>query len=597
MLKKFFLNTLSSFVGTWIALLMLGVVGVLVCVGLAARLGGGGSASGGVSKHSILTINLNGVIEETETPVTPDYSMILQGGIERPQTLRGLVQAISNAKDNKNIEAIYLKAGGLAAGPATLDALRAALLDFKKSGKKIFAYGDSYYTGSYFVASVADSIFINPYGMIEMQGISGTSLYMKGLFDKLGINFQVIKVGTFKSAVEPFIMENMSEPARAQLDTLYGNMWEYIRKGISESRKNLTPQKIDSLVNKVNITFASMESTLSSGLVDAAVYERVMDAKLANLVGVEKKKLNFVSVSDLSDDLALAKSMSNKNQVAVLYATGEIVDGSDKGIDFNRLVPIITDLAENDKIKGLVLRVNSPGGSAFGSDQIGEALDYFQSKGKPLAVSMGDYAASGGYWISCGADIIYADPLTITGSIGIFGLLPNGKGLLDKIGVNPQFTGTNPQANFPSLYKPLDENQLAVMQSYVERGYDRFISRVAKGRKMSEEKVRRIAEGRVWDAVMAQKIGLVDKLGSLRDAIEWVGEKAGVSKNMGVTYYPINEPTFWDLVLDGGTFGQLKSNLLKNDFSELADYYLRRYINVYPVQAKMPDFKVGFGWN
>lgn len=595
MLKKFFLNTLSSFVGTWVALMMLGVVAVLVCIGLAARFAGS-SDSEEVTKHSILTINLNGLIEETESPTKPDYNMLFQGTIERPQTLRGLVQAIENAKENRDIDAIYLKAGALAAGPATLDAIRNALKEFKKSGKKIYAYGDAYLSGAYYIASVADSIFINPDGMIQMHGLSSTSLYMKGLFDKLGINFQVIKVGTFKSAVEPYTMENMSEPARAQLDTLFGNMWGYIKKGICENRKKLSPAKIDSLINNVNITFASMEATLASGLVDAAVYERVMDDKLASLIGVEKKKLNFVSPSALADK-ELGNSFGNKNQVAVLYATGEIVDGADRGIDFNRLVPIITDLADNDKVKGLVLRVNSPGGSAFGSDQIGEALDYFQSKGKPLAVSMGDYAASGGYWISCGADIIYADPLTITGSIGIFGLIPNGKGLLEKIGVNPQYAGTNLGADFPTMYKPLDERQLDVMQKYVERGYDNFINRVAKGRKMSPDKVRIIAEGRVWDAMKAQQIGLVDKLGSLQDAINWVGDKAGISKNMGVSYYPVNEPTFWDIVLDGGTFQQLQAKLLTNDFSELKNYYLQRYINIYPVQARMMDFKAGFGFN
>ena len=257
-------------------------------------------------------------------------------------------------------------------------------------------------------------------------------------------------------------------------------------------------------------------------------------------------------------------------------------------------MPIITDLADDENVKGLVLRVNSPGGSAFGSDQIGEALDYFQSKGKPLAVSMGDYAASGGYWISAGANVIYADPLTITGSIGIFGLIPNGEVLLDKIGINPQFAGTNPQANFPTLFKPMDERQLAVVQKNVERGYDRFINRVAKGRKMSPEKVRQIAEGRVWDAIKAKQIGLVDSLGSLDDAITWTAKKASVDGNYNVSVYPVEKPSIWSLLADGSAFDMMMNEMTNQKFSDFVMEYLQSYLSREKVQARMADFKVGF---
>ncbi|MDE6028610.1 MAG: signal peptide peptidase SppA, partial [Muribaculaceae bacterium] len=550
MLKRFLLNTLSSFVGTWIAVMLFGLVAVLVIIGLGVRLGGS-SASSGLSRHSILTLDLKGVIEEKETAITPDFTMLVNRNIERPQTLDVITKALREAAVNKNIDALYIKCGMVSAAPATLDVIRKEVAEFKKSGKKVYAYGDVMMSGAYYVASAADSIFINPYGSVEMSGLSSTTLYLKSLFDKIGISWQVVKVGTFKSAVEPYIMDQMSEPARAQLDTLFGNMWGYMREKICENRKKLNPAKIDSLINVVSITFAPVEEAVKSGLVDKAVYERTMDSRLASLIGKEKKDLKFVSPADLVESNAFTSGLGGKNQIAVLYATGEIVDGSSSGIDYNKLVPIITDLADNDDVKGLVLRVNSPGGSAFGSDQIGEALDYFQSKGKPLSVSMGDYAASGGYWISCGADIIYADPLTITGSIGIFGLIPNGKVLLEKIGVNPQFAGTNPQADFPTLYKPMDERQLAVVQSNVERGYDRFINRVAKGRKMDPSKVRAIAEGRVWDAMNAQKIGLVDKLGDLNDAIEWTAKKASVEGKYSLSVYPELKPSFWNMIVDG----------------------------------------------
>lgn len=593
MLKRFLLNSLSSFVGTWVAIMLFGIVVVLVIIGLGARFGGG-SSMGDINRHSILTLELSGVVEERELEIVPDYSQLINGGIERPQTLNVITKALREAAKNKDIDALYIKCGQLAGAPATLDAIRSEVVDFKKSGKKVYAYGDVLMSGAYYIASVADSIFINPYGSVEMTGLSSTSLYMKSLFDKIGISWQVVKVGTFKSAVEPYIMDKMSEPAKAQLDTLFGNMWSYMRERICENRKKLSPTKIDSLINVVSISFAPVEDAVNSGLVDKAVYERTMDPRLAKLVGVDEKDLNFVSPSDLVASDAFDIEKGGKNQIAVLYATGEIVDGSPTGINYEKLVPIITDLAENDDVKGMVLRVNSPGGSAFGSDQIGEALDYFKSKGKPLAVSMGDYAASGGYWISCNADKIYADPLTITGSIGIFGLIPNGEVLLDKIGVNPQFAGTNPSANFPTLYKPMDERQLDVVQKNVERGYDRFINRVAKGRKMPQEKVRQIAEGRVWDAIKAKNIGLVDNLGSLEDAIEWTAKKASVEGKYNLSVYPEFKPSFWDLIVDGGTFEKLTSGFATQNFSEFAVEYIRHYLNREKIQARMPDFKVGF---
>ena len=341
------------------------------------------------------------------------------------------------------------------------------------------------------------------------------------------------------------------------------------------------------------LVFSSANEAVKNGLVDDAVYERTMDERLAKFIGVEKKKLNFVSVSTLVGQVPWTDAYNSKNRIAVLYATGEIVDGASTGINYQKLVPIITQLADDDNVKGLVLRVNSPGGSAFGSDQIGEALDYFQSKKKPLAVSMGDYAASGGYWISCCADKIYADPLTITGSIGIFGLIPNAKGLADKLGVNPQSVSTNPAANFPTMYEPMDERQLGIMQRYVENGYDRFVKRVAKGRKMSENKVRLIAEGRVWNAIKAKEIGLVDSLGSLGDAIEWTAGKADVLKKYEIAVYPVFEPSFWDMLPAGEIeMAKLMKGSKSVDLTEVGINFIEKVIRRNQVQARMPEFNV-----
>lgn len=591
MLKKFFLNTLSSFVGAWIAIILFGIVGVVVAVGLVARVQGS-DATQSVKKHSILTLDLNGTIVESETPTSLDYTSLVSGSIEKPQTLNVIVEGLKEGAANSDIDALYLKCGAAAASPATFNAIRDAVAEFRKSGKKVYAYGDAYTLGTYYVASAADKIYLNPYGQLVIQGLGSTSMYLKGLFDKLGIQFQVVKVGTFKSAVEPYITSDMSQPARAQLDTLFGAMWGYMKDGICDNRKKLSSEKIDSLVNN-GLVFSSANEAVKNGLVDDAVYERTMDERLAKFIGVEKKKLNFVSVSTLVGQVPWTDAYSSKNRIAVLYATGEIVDGASTGINYQKLVPIITQLADDDNVKGLVLRVNSPGGSAFGSDQIGEALDYFQSKKKPLAVSMGDYAASGGYWISCCADKIYADPLTITGSIGIFGLIPNARGLADKLGVNPQSVSTNPAANFPTMYEPMDERQLGIMQKYVENGYDRFVKRVAKGRKMSENKVRLIAEGRVWNAIKAKEIGLVDSLGSLGDAIEWTAGKADVLKKYEIAVYPVFEPSFWDMLPAGEIeMAKLMKNSKSVDLTEVGINFIEKVIRRNQVQARMPEFNV-----
>lgn len=595
MLKKFFLNTLSSFVGTWIALALFGAVAVIVAIGLLARFGAS-TATPSVSSHSILRIDLNKTIVETASAQEIDFSDIMRGSVNRPVALDDLVKGLEEGAANKNIDALYIRCGGASAGLATLDALRNAVMEFKKSGKKVYAYGDSFTMGDYYVASVADSVFLNVGGSVQMQGISGTVMYMKDLFDKLGVSFQIAKVGTFKSAVEPMILNEMSQPARAQLDTLYGNMWGYITEKLSQSRKKLSKQAIENLINVQNITFRESDVALKAGLVDRLVYTRQMRGILANLVGKDPEDLNFVGISDLVAQSDWGMAYQAKNRVAVLYAEGEIADGTGKGIDFMKLVPLITEFADDESVKALVLRVNSPGGSVFGSEEIGEALDYFMSKGKPLAVSMGDYAASGGYWISCCADRIFADPLTITGSIGIFGMFPNFEGTAHLLGVHPQTVSTNPQASFPTGFKAMDEQQMQVLQNMVEKGYDKFVARVAKGRKMPEAQVRRIAEGRVWDARTAVKLKLVDQTGSLSDAITWVAGKANLKDSYDVAVYPKYEVSFWSL-LPSDTEMAIIASLRKwspadintGNIMKAADILARK-----PVQARMMDMTVGF---
>lgn len=548
MLKKFFLNFLSSFVGAWVALGLFCVVAVLVVLSLIGKIGMANSNPEKVTKHSVMTIDLSGSIIERENPAELDYISLIQGNIEVPQTLLNLTNAIRQAAEDKDIDMIYLKCGMLNAGIATQRALREELSKFKKSGKKIYAYGDVYDLPNYYIASVSDSIFVNPAGCVAINGISGGTLYFKDLLDKIGIRMQVVKVGTFKSAVEPYISNEMSAPARAQLDTLYGNIWNQMKTEICNNRK-LKVAELNSMVNNDYLQLQDGYFAAKKKLVDKAVYERTMDSRIAEAVGVDPENLNYVSTEAMNLK-GSSLNIGKKEKIAVLYATGEIMEGTKTGINCEVLVPLITELAEDDDVKGMVLRVNSPGGSVFGSEQISEALKYFQDQGKPLAVSMGDYAASGGYWISCEADKIYADPMTITGSIGIFGLIPDASELAHKIGVTPQFISTNPSADFPSILRPMTEPQLAAMQSMIERGYDKFITRVANGRKINKAKVESIAEGRVWDGATALKLGLVDELGNLESAIDWV--KLEVNKeskgDLNVEYLPEMQPSFWDMV-------------------------------------------------
>lgn len=590
MLKKFFLNALSSFVGAWAAIILLLVgVGIFI-LGIIGSFAQSDSVS--VQRHSVLRIVLGGDIDETERESKFDYTILMNGSIEPAQNLRTLLSALEKAKNNSDIEALYIECTGTSASPATLDALRNGIADFKESGKKIFAYGDNLTMGDYFVATMADVVYLNPAGSLDLQGIGGTSLYMKDLLDKVGVQVQAVRVGTFKSAIEPYVSNEMSQPARMQLDTLYGDMWWYILDEIGKERK-VQPATIDRLVS--NFIFLDEASKAKEyDLVDGCKYYREVLAEIASYVGEDPEDVNFVS-----PDLLVGSAPVNKdadNQVAVLYASGEIGEYEGAGINCHKLVPIIVSLADNDKVKGMVLRVNSPGGSVFGSEQIGEALDYFQSKGKPLAVSMGDYAASGGYWISAGANRIFADPLTITGSIGIFGLVPNVGKLASNIGLHPQTVSTNPGVLFPSIFYPMTQAQEEALQVSINRGYEKFISRVASGRHMSQVAVKKIAEGRVWNAITAKEIGLVDELGGLSKAVDWVASKAGID-DPRVIPYPLPENSFWNIIASSNLARSaevkaLIADLGKRHFDEKIINMVEWFLLQNHVQARCPYYKI-----
>ena len=588
MLKRFLLNALSSFVGAWAAFVLIAVACVLLIVGALSSVTTVPSER--LTGNSVLRLRLSGTIDERENRPMFDYSTLMTGQLDVPQSLKSITEAINKAASLDDIDAIFIECQGVAAGPATLNAIRNSLMEFKKSGKKIIAYGDNLTMGDYFIASAADDIYLNPAGSLDLHGINGTTMFFKDFLDNIGVDIEVVKVGTFKSAVEPYISNEMSEPARAQLDTLYGVMWNFIKEKISAKTK-VKQNDIDTLVN--NYIFLDEASNVEKlGLVTNCLYYRQVLDTIGKYIGKDTKDINFVSTEFLAGPTVANPKASN--QIAVLYAVGDIAEYEGAGINCYEMVPIIVRLAEDENVKGMVLRVNSPGGSVFGSEQIGEALDYFQSKGKVLTVSMGDYAASGGYWISAGADRIFADPLTITGSIGIFGMVPNIEKLTDKIGIHPQTVGTNPSSVFPQIFYPMSESQHAALQRNVERGYDTFVTRVAKGRKKDVSYIKSIAEGRVWNAMTAKKIGLVDELGGVQDAISWTAQKAGLNK-YNTEYYPHYEEDFFTILpmvlKNNAEFKALEEKLKAQSVEERLIRLVEWFLIQNHIQARCPYYQ------
>ncbi|MDE6010915.1 MAG: S49 family peptidase, partial [Muribaculaceae bacterium] len=360
MLKKFFLNFLSSFIGAWVALALFCVAAVIVVVSIVAGAGiSAASEAESIKGNTVLTLDLNGEI--TERPANPDFSPmnLVQGNIKIPMSLTELVSAIREAKDNKDVRMIYLKCNGVAAGASTLHALRDELLEFKKTNKKIYAYGDGMELGDYYLATVADSLFLNPAGEVAINGLSTMVPYYKEMLDKIGIKMQVVKVGTFKSAVEPYVNTEMSEPARAQLDTLYTNVWGFITDEICRSRK-IKPEQFRNLINRDVLMLQTAEFAEKNKVIDKAVYERTMDDRIASALGVDKKKLNFVGPATLTAMSQFGAEYGSSRQIAVLFAEGEIAEGIKNGINWEVLVPLITELAADEEVKVLVLRGNSP---------------------------------------------------------------------------------------------------------------------------------------------------------------------------------------------------------------------------------------------
>lgn len=487
-----------------------------------------------LEENTIYRIDLKGSLVEQATEENPFNSIMgeLYGQSTTTVGLSDLLNNIALAKDNDKVLGIYLKGGSLAAGPASAKALRDALLDFKKSGKFIIAYSDSYSQTNYYIVSVADRIFFNPVGSLTWDGLNAQKEYYTRLFEKIGVEMQILKVGTFKSAVEPYFRTSMSEADRKQTEQYIGGIWSEMKAAVGQSRQ-ITPEQLHAYADEC-MSLQPQEKYLTYNFVDSLVYIQEMDSVLRTYAGTKDyKQLSNSKMTNVE-----RTQVDATDKVAVLYAEGAIVDAGTDGIVEGKILKTIKKIYEDDDVKAVVFRVNSPGGSADASEQIWHAMKMLQDKGLPVVVSMGDYAASGGYYISCNADYIYAEPTTLTGSIGIFGTVPNLSKIREKIGLDVDAVSTNKHSGLTTnaVTKGMNPQEMALMQNMVERGYDLFTRRCAAGRDMTQDEIKKIGEGRVWLGKDALEIGLVDSLGNINDAIDKAVELAQLGEYNLVTY-------------------------------------------------------------
>ena len=579
-MKNFFKTTLAVFV----ALILFSVISGIVSISMLGAIASMGSAETTLQDNSVLKINLTGSLTERVNEESLEYLIAQANNQPTPLGLNDLRSSLKKATDSDQIKGVYLNCGSLAASPASAQELRTLLENFKtESGKPIYAYGDNYSQAAYWVASVADTLMLNPQGTIGLVGMATQIPFFHEALDKLGVKMEIFKVGTFKSAVEPYILDEISEPNRLQNEKMLNGIWSEMLADITTSRA-ISAEKINQFIDN-GLAFSEVNDIVALGFADSAMYRNEMTAFLKEQFGEDYK---MVTIKQMTTVPSTEKFSINK--VAVLYATGEIDSGSEGEMNSEDIVKELNRLADNDDVKAVVLRVNSPGGSAFGSEQMWFAAKQLRAK-KPLIVSMSDYAASGGYYMSCIADTIVAQPTTLTGSIGIFGMFPNFAGVADKIGVNFSTVKTNEIADLGNTMRPMTASERVILQNYINRGYELFISRCAEGRGVSGDEIKQVAEGRVWTGADALSLGLVDALGGLEDAIAIAAEKAGLTDNYAVAEYPAQKDALTQL-LEDLTGEDLSTTLLKwqlRNHPELSILNSQLSIlNMQGVQAIMP---------
>ena len=585
-MKDFMKQAFATVVGILIFTVAMGIIGVISILGMVAST----DSTPKVKDNSVLVLNLNGVMQERSQD---DIYSFLTGGEVSSLGLDDLAEAIDKAKTDDNVKGIYIEAGMFAPdGPASVQALRKKLVEFKKSGKWIVAYGDQYTQSAYWLCSVADKVIVNPEGIVDWHGLCTETMYYKDFMAKFGVKMQIAKVGKFKSAVEPFFADKMSDANREQVSVYLNGIWGNIVKDVAQSRK-LDAKTLNAYADSL-VTFSSADDLVKMKLADQVAYYDEVRADIKKRLGLdEDDKISQVSVSQMC-----AQPNKNKadDRIAVYYAYGDIVSDAEDGMSqgsaicAGNVVPDLEALMDDEDVKAVVLRVNSPGGSAYASEQIWRAVTRLKAK-KPVVVSMGTYAASGGYYISCAANYIYAEPTTLTGSIGIFGMFPDVSGLLtDKLGLKFDHVKTNKNSQFGTTSRPFTEEEMQYLTNMVDRGYKTFTKRVSDGRKIPVERVYEIAEGRVWLGQDALKIKLVDAIGGIDQAVAKAAELAKV-KEYRTKAYPA-KADMWESLLnrassEGGNYldGKLRATL--------GEYYapfmyLKQLDRQDAIQARMP---------
>ena len=594
-MKDFFKYVLATVVGILVIGLLCTIMMVISLIGMASS-----SSTSSVPSDAVVVFKLDGTISERAGD-NPFAGLFGNKFMDEELGLDNILRAIKNAKENDKVKGIYMEAGSLGgATPAMLQEIRQALVDFKTSDKFIVAYGDQYSQGAYYLCSVADSVIINPEGMLDWKGLAMQTTYFKDLMDKLGVKMEIFKVGTYKSAVEPYFLNEMSEANREQITVFSNEIWNQMLTEVSKSRK-MTAEQLNQLTDSA-LTFQPAPLYKKVKLVDKLAFSDEVPRIIANMMGSDEEKptdaYNTISIQDMAASTANEPKGTSGNIIAVYYADGEIVETADNGILNSgdaqivgvKVIKELQELADDDDVKAVVLRVNSPGGSAYASEQIHHAIQAIKAK-KPVVVSMGGYAASGGYYISCGADWIIAEPTTLTGSIGIFGTFPVAAELLNnKIGVHFSTVKTNEFADFGDFSREMTEGEKNALQNYVNRGYELFTTRCAEGRGMKQDDIKAIAEGRVWTGEHAKEIGLVDQLGNLDDAIAEAKKRAKVDEASVLTY-PAKSNILDDLMneVSGDSYADAKLREV------LGDYYM--YFNTLKhinkkgnVQAQLPYY-------
>ena len=581
-MKDFIKFTFASVLGVVLAGIIFTILGIVTMVGMVAS----SDTETIVEENSIFVLDLEGTLSER---VQDNPFQAMMGEEYQAYGLDDILTSIQKAKDNENIKGIYLQIGNfIVSSFASLEEIRHALTDFKESGKFIVAYADQYAQEMYYLASIADKVIVNPQGSIGWHGLASQPIFFKDLLKKVGIEMQIFKVGTYKSAVEPFIATEMSDANREQVTAFLSSIWGRLLEDVSASR-NIPVETLNKYADEM-MDLQPAETYLANGLADTLMYKDGVLDYLREISGRESdESLRTVSLEDMKNVKRNVPLDKSGNIIAVYYAFGGIDDTTspEEGIDSEKVIKDLRKLREDETVKAVVFRVNSPGGSAYGSEQIWREVVLLKEK-KPVIVSMGDYAASGGYYISCAADYIVADPTTLTGSIGIFGLFPNMEELLtDKLGLDFDIVKTNKFADMGTLARPFNSNERAAMQNYINNGYKLFVKRCADGRGMSVEAIEKIAEGRVWTGATAKELGLVDELGGLDKAIEIAAQKAEVEAYSLLTYPAMDD--FFSTLIDTGKEHYIEGKLVET----LGDAYpsikfIQNVKDMDRIQARMP---------